>query len=374
MIKKNILIISNSKFISGAELSLLEYILASSNKCLKYFVATSNVDEKFYHLDNITTIKIPFIWFRNSFNPLILIKIVFNIGFCCWKLNKIIKEYNIDIIYSNSIKAHIYGSILKFITTKKTVWHVRDNINGGLLSKWLIKYSDKMICISDHIYQQVKVPEVKRILLYGGIDVAKWNIQNTNNNIRKSIGVPSDTFLVAQIGQLTGWKNYSDFIKANAIILKHINTVHFLIVGDDLSGNELKYKKQLMIEMSNLKLEDHIHFMGFQEDIANVYAQIDILIHPALDEPFGRVIIEAMAMTKPVLAYKCGGPQEIIVDGKTGYLVEPYDYHGLAEKTLFLINQKDLRMQFGTDGRRRVIERFNIERYVTELENVLTNV
>lgn len=99
-------------------------------------------------------------------------------------------------------------------------------------------------------------------------------------------------------------------------------------------------------------------------------SQIDILIHPAINEPFGRVLIEAMSIGKPVIAYNCGGPKEIIVNNETGYLVEPYNYGEIAKKTILLLENEELRLQFGKAGRKRVIEKFNIEGYVSEMEDV----
>jgi len=147
-----------------------------------------------------------------------------------------------------------------------------------------------------------------------------------------------------------------------------------LIVGDDLSGKEKRYKKQIETEILKAGLEKHFSFLGFIKDIKEIYAQIDVLVHPAINEPFGRAIIEAMAMGKPVVAYNCGGPKEIVINNKTGYLIEPYDYRGLAEKTLQLLESRELRIKFGKAGRTRVIEKFNIERYVKEMEEIFESI
>jgi glycosyltransferase involved in cell wall biosynthesis len=261
--------------------------------------------------------------------------------------------------------------MLKLITRKKAIWHVRDNIRNGLLNTFLIRFSDQIICISDHVYQQLKTPEKNKKLIYGGIDSNEWSPLNytKNNDLKISLGLSSEVKLVAQIGQLTFWKNHIDFIKAAAEIIQNypIN-VHFLIVGDDLSGKEKEYKKQLKTEILKAGLENHFSFLDFVKDIKAIYAQIDVLVHTAIDEPFGRVFIEAMAMEKPVVAYACGGPKEIIVNNQTGYLVKPYDYKTIGEKVILLLKNEHLQIKLGKEGRKRVIEKFNLKDNICKIE------
>ncbi len=107
-------------------------------------------------------------------------------------------------------------------------------------------------------------------------------------------------------------------------------------------------------------LNNHVTFLGHRTDICETYAQIDVLVHPAIDEPFGRVMIEAMAMEKPVVAYNCGGPKEIILNGETGFLIKPHDYSEMAQKTILLLNDRSMRRKFGKKGRVRVCEYFNL--------------
>jgi len=375
--KKNILIICNTTFISGAELNLFQFLKYYDKK--KYEIVLILPDKNIDFIDELiqcTVLRMPFIWFVRSFNPFYLIKCLINIIYCSFRIRKIIRDKKINIIYSNSVKSHIYGSLLKIITGKKVIWHVRDNIRNGPLDDFLITFSDKIICISDHVYQQIKTSKKNKELIYGGIDYNEWSPLNhtKNNDLKISLGLTSEVKLVAQIGQLTSWKNNIDFIKAAAEIIQNypIN-VHFLIVGDDLSGQEQIYKKQLNTEILKAGLEKHISFLGFIRDVKAIYAQIDILVHTAIDEPFGRVFVEAMAMEKPVVAYACGGPKEIIVNNQTGYLVKPYDFKAIGEKVILLLKNEKLHITLGTEGRKRVIEKFNINDNICKIETLFDN-
>jgi len=98
---------------------------------------------------------------------------------------------------------------------------------------------------------------------------------------------------------------------------------------------------------------------------------MDIYVHPSLlPEPFGLVVIEAMAAGKAVVATAHGGPCEIIEDGVSGYLIEPNNPQALAEKINLLLGQSELKHRIEKAGKRRVDEVFSVERYMEELEEV----
>jgi glycosyltransferase involved in cell wall biosynthesis len=376
--KKKILIICNAPFISGAEINLFQLLNYLDKKKYAIFLIVPN---KVCGLNNdlveCSIIRLPFVWFVRSFNPFYLIKCLYSIIYCSFKIQKAIRKNNIDIIYSNSIKSHIYCIIPKIITGKKAILHIRDNLKNNILTKLLIKTSDKIICISNHIYSQINALPNKKILVYGGIDTNEWiplrHFQK--NDLTLKLGLTPETKIVTQISQITSWKNHFDFIKAAGNVVKNCTVkVHFLIVGDDLSGKEKKYKRKLKTELSKAGLEKHFSFIGFVQDIKQVYSQIDILVHPAINEPFGRVVIEAMAMGKPIIAYNCGGPKEIIAGNQTGYLVDIHDYNAIANKIILLLKDENLRVQLGKEGRERVIEKFNIKNSISDIEALIDNI
>ena len=366
-----VLIISNSYFFSGAEKSLLDY-LEKSNNTQNYFLCISNADtETIKTFSKYNTIRLPLIWFSFTYNPIILINYLFNIIFISIKIILIMSERKIDIIYSNTIKAQIYCLFIKLLTGKTVLWHVRDNTRSGFLKWILTKISDKIICNSNHILKQFSESS-KCLVIYNGVDLFTFSSNGIiNENIREKLNLPKYTILIAQVGQITEWKKQLDFIYcANKILQKETN-IHFLIVGDDLSGNEENYLNQIKNEIMRLRLNNNITLIGHKIDIREVYTQIDILLHTAIDEPFGRVLIEAMAMEKPVVAYNCGGPKEIILNGETGFLIEPHNYTEMAQKTILLLNSRTMREKFGKNGRVRVSEYFNLNEYTRKIDQLL---
>jgi glycosyltransferase involved in cell wall biosynthesis len=372
---KRIIIISNSFFSSGAELSLIQFVDNCNSKLFRIFlVVPKNAAYWIKKTSDLNIRYLPLEWFYFTLNPIRIFQFVRSVIISTIELVRIIEEQEIDIIYSNTTKSHVYCAIVKIFTGKKYIWHIRDNMKSKLLQKILVRQSDNIVCNSKYIYNQILTPENKKQLVYGGINSNDWSPPEIyTETLKKELGLGNDISLITQVGQLTKWKNHFDFIKTAKIITQYTQKVHFLIIGEDLSGREAKYKKELKENIERLSLHHYFSFLGNRQDMKELMSQMDILIHPAINEPFGRVLIEAMAMEKPVVAYNCGGPKEIVTDNKTGYLVEPGDFAGLADKTIHLLQNSELRKQFGKAGRRRVIEKFNIERYVREMEKVFEN-
>ena len=141
-----------------------------------------------------------------------------------------------------------------------------------------------------------------------------------------------------------------------------------MIVGE---GNSA-YREKLEELSKNLGLSGTIVFTGFREDIPRIMNMLDIVVLPSTThlEGLSRVIIEAMASSKPVIATNSGGNPEAVEDGATGLLVPPEDPNKLAESILTLIKDKTKRNQMGEAGRKRAEKLFNIEKNVFRIEKV----
>ncbi|MBA0882494.1 glycosyltransferase family 4 protein [Flavobacterium undicola] len=350
---KRILVISSSPFFSGAEISLMQLLEKIDTK-YQLMLITGNVDH-FKHIKMTKYLEIDSITDKVSWSS--FLRKTFVINYKCFYQ---IVKFKPEVIYfntTNSFLNFIWLGIL-FFRTKK-IWHVRDNLKNKKFIKKLKLFSNLIVCNSVFINNQLNA-NFKGKVIYGGIDIDKYK----NTNRQKKLKT------VACIAQLTLWKNQIDFIKAAQIIHKKNAEVEFLIIGDILNPKDIKYKELLIEYVKNHDLVDVIKFVGFQNDVIMVLSEIDVLIHPAIEEPFGRVLIEAMSMEIPVVGYKSGGPQEVIVNNETGYLVAPYDYALLATKTTELLENDDLRLKFGQEGRKRVAKKFYIEKYVNDMEKL----
>lgn len=364
--KHEILVLCVSDFKSGAEWSLDE-LISSSSPSLS-FTITQSKSATFELAKTCRSIHyLPYMWPCKPKSPIHVLKFFYSMLRSTIKLFLLVRKNNTQIIYANTTKSALYGLVLKLVTKKKLVCHTRDKVNYNMLKKYILSKSDAHISVSKYIHSQFPGGGANNHVIYGGINPQYWARTKQKSN---PAGWPSNQIIVACAGQITQWKNQTDFIKMAKVLSAENQTIRFLIVGDDLSGREKAYKDELKKRIKELGLQNKIQFVGHREDMKEVMATVDILVHPAINEPFGRVIIEAMALEKPVVAYDCGGPREIIDNGETGFLVETKNYKALAKKVMNLVDNAGLREEMGKKGRKKVINKFGAKRYIKEMEKI----
>ena len=158
-------------------------------------------------------------------------------------------------------------------------------------------------------------------------------------------------------------------LKAMAIVANRFDSVSLVMVG----GGEMdSYLRRLA---SELKIERNVRFVGYVPycEVPEILAGLDIFVMPSISEAFGVAAIEAQAMRVPVVASNIGGVPEAVVDGVTGILVEPKDVAGMADAISKLIKDDELRRKYGENGRRFVLENYDINRNVLVLERLYTS-
>jgi glycosyltransferase involved in cell wall biosynthesis len=286
-----------------------------------------------------------------------------------YKLLKLIKKNNTKIVHANLGKSAIVGAILKKLTNIKKLVFTQHFISPAstslanssvkrYIAKFLYRhvYSkyDRIIAIStdvaDKIMERKESSSKKIEIIYNGIPaVAQKIIEN-----KKSASV-----LV--ICRLQKEKNIYGLLNIMAAIKSDCD-FNMKILG---SGKE----EQSLLDLSkNLKLDNHIEFCGHVEDTAKYYNKASFLVHPAKNEPFGLVLIEAMSAKLPIITFNSGGPKDIVEDGVTGFLVNS-DIE-MKEKIIELLENKDKRQKMGQAAYERYKSVFTIEKMVDSLMKI----
>ena len=147
-----------------------------------------------------------------------------------------------------------------------------------------------------------------------------------------------------------------------------LRNTYFIIAGG-ASRNENEYEEEIKKLAFELQLNNRIIFKGFTDELPNLMSAVDILAFPSYKESFGNILLEAMALELPIVGSNSGAVPEIVVDGETGFLVEPKNFLKLAQKILLLINNRKLIKQMGLAGRKRVEDYFGFDSYIKKLEN-----
>ncbi len=294
-------------------------------------------------------------------------------------LLKLIKREKISLIHSNvgASRESFYSGVAAKIMKIPFIYHARVIESAGFIDRILAKLSTIIIVISEAVekkYRWLKNGD-KLIKIYNGVDLKDFNPETSGEKIRNEFGINPNTIVVGTVGNLIPWKGHVYFLEAAREIIgvrsqiSEAREIKFLVVGEDISQNK-KYREELIKLTENMGLAEKVIFTGFRRDISQVMAALDILVLPSVEEPFGRVIIEAMACGKPVVATKAGGAPEIVKDGETGFLVPMKNPHAIAEPVINLLNDKNKAKEMGIKGRKKVEDFFDIETNVKQTENL----
>jgi len=268
---------------------------------------------------------------------------------------------NARLIHSNSTTAHIVGGLAGEKTHKPAIWHCRDLVSLAKIGGQLGDKAARVVAISECVAQALERDGVARdkiSVVLNGLDPDEWR-PRPRSVVRELLGLPREAFVFGMVGQMVPWKNHVAFIEAAAQIAAGdgASGARFVVIGGDLWNEQDAYLKELRALVKTRGLAGRFNFVPNQNDGADALAALDCLVHPALDEAFGRVLIEAMAMELPVIAINRNGPTEIIQHEHDGLLIEPDQ---LAATMHFVLNDANLRAHLSQNARAAVENRFHI--------------
>ena len=266
-------------------------------------------------------------------------------------LTRAVRQIAPDLLHTNSMKAHVLGGVTGRLTGIPQVLHLRDIITGGPFRP-LVRH------IAEHWARRTAVISraVGEAMAIGSAQVVYNGIRLSDYEGPREPGPQPTVGIVAQIAR---WKGQAEFIEAAARIHDERPEVHFQIIGKvAFAENEMTYFEEIQQRGQDLGLADVLSFEGHVSPIAPRLRTLDVLVHASIEpEPFGRVIVEAMASGTPVVAADAGGPTDIIEHQRTGWLVSPRDTQALAEAVLHLLDDRSTAV-----AAREAAQRFSIER------------
>lgn len=281
-------------------------------------------------------------------------------------------DINSDILHCHTWYTFMAGFLAKKLYDKPLVvtvhsleplrpWKEEQLGNGYKLSSWMertgIEAADRVIAVSqgskEDILKYYNIPEEKVEVIYNGIDLNQY--QKTDRNIaRKKYGIEGKYILF--VGRISRQKGITHLIDAVKYLPKDIKVV--------LCASSPDTQEVLEEVEQKVKLYDNIIWinrMVGKEEIIELYSNAEVFACPSVYEPFGIINLEAMACKTPVVASATGGIKEVVVHEETGFLVEPGNPQELAKYINILLNNKDLAIKFGENGRKRVEEMFSWE-------------
>lgn len=386
--KIKILFLSHTAGNAGAEQCLFTLIAGLDRSRFQPFVVIPH--EKGWLRDSITSLGIPIIdratipWidFRMSgkiSRSRVLVNTLSGLRQRVWGLAGIIERENIDIVHTNTV-THFEGALAARAAHCAHIWHIHESLVGNndltmpLVPKWLIEgtisyFSDRVVGVSETLLRR-SYPRVwesgKAVVVYNGVDLDLFKPDVTaRKRLCDELGLNPRVPLVATIGGLRPVKDYTTFLKAAARIdTKAI----FLVVGE---GSERSRLEQLTREAG---ISKYVRFLGARCDIHTLIPALDLLVISSKSEAFPLTAIEAMASGIPVVATRCGGVQESVVDEKTGLLVEIGAVESMAKAMDRILHTPGMVEQYGKAGRERAESLFGKRNYITSMEHIFTEV
>jgi glycosyltransferase involved in cell wall biosynthesis len=204
-------------------------------------------------------------------------------------------------------------------------------------------------------------PAVPNRLLHNGTPLREVAVADAQA-ARAELGAGEGDTLIGVFGRLQRWKGQDVFIEAARRIASDRPRTRFAIVGGSEIGFEADYLEEIKRAAGAPELRERLIFTGFRDDVPRLMAACDVVCHTSrVPEPFGLVLIEAMALGRAVIATAGGGPSEIISSPVEGILVPPDDAGALARAVKELIDDPERRRALGEGGRARVRSQFSID-------------
>lgn len=235
-----------------------------------------------------------------------------------------------------------------------------------ILERLATRMTDRIVALTDSEkddYIKLRIAdEDKVVVIHSGVDLAEFKelAESEIPKIKRELGLPEGSLVVGTAGRLEPVKGPEFLVKAaRDVISKHPNTI-FVFAGDG------RLRKDLEKRTSDLGLTKNVIFTGWRQDIARMISTYDIFVLPSLNEGMGRVLVEAMALGKPIVASDRGGIKDLVVQGKNGFLVPARNPKLLAKHIQILIEDKEKRTRMAGEGR-KMAPHFSAESMMTKI-------
>ncbi len=264
-----------------------------------------------------------------------------------------------DVIISNQSKGHVYGGLAGLAARIPAVWWQQGVPGPGRIENVArLVPSAAVICSSDAaVAAQSKLTPHRRIeKVHLGVPVDEIGARvGAGASIRRELGW-ENTRIVGIVGRLQPWKGQDVFLRAAAAIAVAEPDVRFAVVGGAVLGWEGSYPDDLQRLATELGIADKVLFAGHQADPFPWFDALDVVVHASVGEPFGLVLLEALALGKPLVASADGGPLEIVEHERSGLLVPPGEPKRTAEAVLRILREPQLAQLLAAEGPRRARE------------------
>jgi len=294
------------------------------------------------------------------------------------KVRSSVTEINPDFVHANSIRAGLVVTAATLGLGTQVVWHLHDLLPRHPMSTAIRVFAflfarARMIAVSqavgDNFAGRFFSLRNRVSVILNGIEMNRFkHVQGSRNAIRDELKIAESDFVVGIVGLLTPRKGQLALVESFARVIEQMPNARLLIVGNAIFNQDEEYATGLKEAGNKSGIIDKVHFLGAREDIPAVMQSLDLLVVNSSVEPFGLVLVEAMACGVPVLAAISGGIPEIIQHGRTGWLVQHGNKKLLVDSIVTAAQSLETRQVIVSRARQHVLETFSSARYLRELQ------
>jgi len=276
-----------------------------------------------------------------------------------------------DVVYVNCLP-QLKGAAAARALGLPVVWHIREILPAGHRRRWFARHlkrdATRIVAVSHAVAEWLEDEGLGELVtvVHNGCHVPSDQV--SSSEVRESFGLPAEGVFVGFFAQLVSHKGTVDLVQAGSLAMAQVPSLFVVIAGAG-PPDEIE---RLKAEIAKSPFSQRFFVLPPQRDVWNLLAAVDMAAVPSLwPDPLPRTVMEAMAVGRPVVAYGCGGVPEMIDEGETGFMVEPGDREGLAERMVRLARDQELRFRFGAAAGAKAQAEFSVAAYVDAMEKTL---
>lgn len=296
-------------------------------------------------------------------------------------LRAVIRAYDIDVLQTQLLRVLDFLVLSLRLDSDVAVYWTFQNAEFTLREdhlarhKWLLRpkqlayrwlyritqrWVDGLIAVSTDVkralIEQFAIRDEKIAVICNSVDVRRYGHPVDRTAVRASLRLPPEACMAAVVATFKRQKGHRYLIDAAAQVIDRFPNLHLLFIGD----GELRHDLQARTRSAGLS--DHVHFLGWRQDIPELLAASDYFVLPSLWEGLPMALIEAMASGLPVIATNVSGSRQVVVDGESGLLVEPGDVPALANAMIRTLAAPEAARAMGRTARQRVATEFSAQK------------
>ncbi|OHB48692.1 MAG: hypothetical protein A2106_02205 [Planctomycetes bacterium GWF2_40_8] len=294
---------------------------------------------------------------------------------------RLIKRIRPHIVHTHTSKAGLLGRLASFLARVPIIihtphGHVFHSYYGPVMTKVFVFaekilsfITDKITALTnrerdEHLEEGIASIE-KYIVIHSGVMLDRlMNMNIDAGAVRGEFGIAQDSNVIGVVGRLVPIKGHKYLVSAAKRIIKEFRNTVFVFVGDGYLSSRLERQAE------SVGVRKNIIFTGWRKDAVEILDLFDILVLPSLNEGMGKVLVEGMALGKPIIASNVGGIIDLVRNGENGILVPPGDSDALGEAILQLLKDKNLSEKLGKNGKAMVYPEFDASVMVKQIDDL----